>query len=96
MRPGIWATSELVPKGPLPSSVVPVWPLPSDSSIQVLITQLCPSLCDSMDCSPLGFSVHGILQARTLQWVAISFSRGSSHPTGRTWVSCIAGGFFTI
>ena len=36
--------------------------------------QLCPTLCDPMDCSPPGFSVHGILQARTLEWVAISFS----------------------
>ena len=36
--------------------------------------QLCPTLCDSMDCSLPGFSVHGILQARTLEWVAISFS----------------------
>ena len=36
--------------------------------------QLCPTLCDPMDCSPLGFSVHGILQGRTLEWVAISFS----------------------
>ena len=103
MHPGIWAASELVPKGPLPSSVVLVWPLPFDSSIQalqtlpkVLIPQLCPTLCDPMDCSPLGFSVHGILQARILEWVAISFSRGSSRPTDRTWVSCIAGGFFTI
>ena len=36
--------------------------------------QSCPTLCDPMDCSPSGFSVHGILQARTLEWVAISFS----------------------
>ena len=43
-----------------------------------------------------GSSVHGILQARILQWVAIPFSRGSSPPRDRTWVSCIAGGSFTI
>ena len=49
-----------------------------------------------MDCSPLGSSVHGILQARILEWVAISFSRESSQPRDQTQVSCIAGGFFTI
>ena len=51
--------------------------------------------CDLMDCSPPGSSVHGILQARTLEWVAISFSRGSSWPRDWTQVSCIAGRFFT-
>ena len=49
-----------------------------------------------MDCSPPGSSVHGILQARILEWVAISFSRGSSQHRDQTWVSCIAGRFFTI
>ena len=44
-----------------------------------LVTQLYPILCDHMDCSPSGSSVHGILQARILEWVAISFSRGSSQ-----------------
>ena len=44
---------------------------------------------------PLGFSVHGILQARILDWVAIPFSRGSSRPRDWIWVSCIAGRFFT-
>ena len=61
--------------------------------VKVLVTQLCLSLCDPMDCSPPGSSVHGILQARTLEWVAISFSRGSSWPRDWTWVSCIAGRF---
>jgi len=42
------------------------------------VTQSCPTLCDPMDCSLPGFSVHGIFQARVLEWVAISFSRGSS------------------
>ena len=42
------------------------------------VTQSCPTLCDPVDCSPPGSSVHGILQARILEWVAISFSRGSS------------------
>ena len=46
----------------------------------VLVKQSCPNLCDPIDYSPPGFSVHGILQARILEWVAISFSRGSSGP----------------
>ena len=49
-----------------------------------------------MDCTPPGSSVHGMPQARTLEWVAIPFSRGSSRPRDRTPVSCTAGGFFTI
>ena len=61
----------------------------------VLISQLCLTLCDPMDCSPPGSSVHGILQARILEWVAIPFSRGSSRPRDQTWVSCPAGRFFT-
>ena len=48
--------------------------------VKVLVTQLYLTLCDPMDCSPPGSSVHGILQARILQWVAISFSRESSQP----------------
>ena len=51
--------------------------------------------CDPMDCSLPGSSVHGILQERILKWVVISFSRGSSQPKNQTWVSCIAGRFFT-
>ena len=54
----------------------------------VLHAQLCPTLCDPMDCSPPGSSVHGILQARILEWVAIPFSRGSSQPRDQTQVSC--------
>ena len=59
------------------------------------VAQSCPTLCDPMDCSRPGFSVHGIFQARVLEWAAISFSRGSSHPRDRTQVSLIAGRFFT-
>ena len=44
----------------------------------MLVAQLCPTLCDPLDCSPPGSSVHGVLQARILEWVAIVFSRGSS------------------
>ena len=46
------------------------------------VAQSCPGLCDPMDCSPPGFSIHGIFQARVLEWGAISFSRGSSQPRG--------------
>ena len=60
------------------------------------VTQSCPTLCDPMDCSLPGSSVHGILQARMLEWVAISFSRRSSQPRDRTWVSCIVGRRFTV
>ena len=59
------------------------------------VVQLCPNLCDPVDCSPPGSSVHGISQARILEWVDIPFSRGSSQPRDRTQVSRIAGGFFT-
>ena len=50
-------------------------------TVKVLVAQLCPIFCDPMDCSPPGPSVHGILQARILEWVAIPFSRGSSQPS---------------
>ena len=49
--------------------------------------QSCPTLCDPMDCSPTGFSAHGILQARTLEWIAMPLSRGSSLPRDRAPVS---------
>ena len=51
---------------------------PESESVKVLVTQLCLTLCDPMDCSPPGSSDYGILQARILEWVAIPFSRGSS------------------
>ena len=57
--------------------------------ICVLVAQSCPTFCNPMDCSPPGSSVPGILQARILEWVAISSSRGSSWRTDRTQVSCI-------
>ena len=56
------------------------------------VTQSCPTLCDSMDYSPPDSSVHGVLQARIVEWVAISISRGSSWPRDQTcvsYVSCI-------
>ena len=58
------------------------------------VTQSCPTLCDPMDCSLPGFSIHGIFQARVLEWVAISFFRGSSQPRDQTWVSLIVGRCF--
>ena len=60
------------------------------------VAQLCPTLWDPMDYSLSGFSIHGVFQARVLEWIAISFSRGSSRPRNQTWVSHIAGRFFTI
>ena len=60
------------------------------------VAQSCPTLCNPMDCSLQGSSVHGISQARMLEWVAISFSKGSSWPRDWTQVSYIAGRFFTI
>ena len=60
------------------------------------VTQSCLTLCDPMDCSLPGFPVHGVFQARVLEWVAISFSRGSFWPRDRTQVSCIAGRCFTL
>ena len=61
----------------------------------VLVAQSCLTLCDRMDCSLPGSSVHGILP-RILEWVAIPISRGSSQSRGWTWVSCLAGRFFSI
>ena len=64
------------------------WPL----GILCSVTKLCPTLCDPMDYNPPGSFVLGVLQARILEWVAISSSRGSSQPRDQTcvsWVSCI-------
>ena len=58
--------------------------------MKVNVSQSCPTLCD-----PVDYTVHGILQARILEWVAFPFSRGSPQPREGTQVSCIAGGFFT-
>ena len=60
------------------------------------VAQSCPTLCNHVNCSPPGSSVHGILQARILEWVAISFSRGSSQPGDQTQVSRIAGRRFNL
>ena len=55
--------------------------------VKVLVAQPCPTLCDSMDCSLPGSSVHGLLQARILEWVSMPSSRASSPPRDRTQVS---------
>ena len=60
------------------------------------VAQSCPTLCDPMDCSLPGSPVHGIFQARVLEWIAISFSRGSSQPKDRTQVSRIVDRRFTV
>ena len=64
--------------------------------VKVLVSQPCLTLRPNGLYNHQSSSVHGILQVRILNWVAIPFSRGSSHPRDQTWVSCIAGGFFTI
>ena len=64
--------------------------------IRALVAQLCPTLCDPMDCNTPYSSVHVILQAKLLEWVSMPFSRGLSQPRDRTQVSCTASGFFTI
>ena len=64
--------------------------------VKMLITQPCLTLCNPVDCSPPGSSVHVILQARILEWVAITFSRGSFWSRNQGQVSCTAGRFFTV
>ena len=66
------------------------------SVIKVLVTQSCLTLCNPMDCRPPGSSIHGIFQARILEWVVIRFSRGFSQSKDQTQVSCIADRFFTM
>ena len=70
--------------------------LPTLSGAKVVVAQLYPTLCDPKDCSSPSSSVHGILQARILEWLAIPFSRESSRPRDQTPVSCIAIGFFIV
>ena len=64
--------------------------------VKVLVAQSCLTLCNPTDYSQPGSSVHGILHARILEWVAIPFSRGSSKSRDQTWVFCITSRFFTI
>ena len=82
----------LVTKPPRP----PPPPALKELQLKTCCAQSCPTLCDPMDCSPPGSSIHGILQARILEWVAMPSSKGSSQPRDRTQVSHIAGRFFTV
>ena len=81
------------------TAAIPTWVSVSPSSYLYyccsLAAKLCTTLCSAMDSSPPGSSAHAIFQARILEWVAISFSRGSFQPRNRTHVSCLAGRFFT-
>ena len=76
--------------GPLPTKMRKVKESESE------VAQSCPTLCHPVDCSPLDSSIHGILQARIQEWVAISFSRGFSRPRDPPQVSRIVGRRFTI
>ena len=60
------------------------------------VAQSCPTHCDPMDCSLPGSSVHGIFQARVLEWVSISFFKGSFRPRDWNWISHIVGRCFTV
>ena len=70
-----------------------VWSLASTHLLldTLCVCSACPTLCDPMDCSPPGCSVHAVLQARTLEWVFNSSSKGSPLPRDQTQVSCIGG-----
>ena len=70
------------------------WPYYPKQSIHLICVSVCPTLYISMDCSPLGSSVHGIFQARILEWVAILFFRGFSWSRDQTQVSFIVSRFF--
>ena len=78
-----WGSLQLYPSGILACNFLFLW-------------CLCPAFCNPMDCSLPSLSVHGILQTRILEWVTISFSRGSSWLRDWTQISCIAGGLFAI
>ena len=59
-----------------------------------LVDKSCPVLCNPLNCSQTDSSVHGISQARILEWIAVSYFGGSPQPRDGTWVSCLAGRFF--
>ena len=96
----LYAEFYILPRSPHPSTVerASLWVVQnphatilllavySSRGNKVLIAQWCPTLCHPMNGSPPGNSVHGILQARILEWIAIPFSRGCSRPRDRNWV----------
>ena len=104
-RQEYWSGLPCIPPGNLPDLGIELMSLTSPALARgffttsatwedpVLVTQSCPTLCNPMDYNPPSCSVHGILRARIMEQVAIPFSRGSSQPRDRTWVSCIACGF---
>ena len=83
---GIWTTSQLGC----------FWKVLAILKVKVLATQLCPTFSDPVDYSLPGSSVHGILQERILEWVAIPFSKESPRPRDRSCNSCTAGRFFPV
>ena len=83
-----WKQSNITNQGSLSSL--------KKEKVESEVVQSCLALCEPMDSSLPGSSIHGIFQARVLEWTAISFSRGSSQPRDRTCVSCIADRCFTI
>ena len=90
--PGPWETDRQCPDGHKPMGWTP--PCGDTLTLAVLVSQLCLTLFNPIDCLPPGSSVHGILQARILEWVAFPFSRGSSQLRVQTQVSDTAGRFF--
>ena len=88
--PGVLPDPGIKPGSPTLQTLYHLSHLGSPKECEVEVAQLCLTLCD-----PTDYTVHGILQARILEWVTFPFSRGSSQPRDRTQVSCIAGGFFT-
>ena len=105
-RQEYWSTLPFPSPGNLPNpGIKPASYLPlalPGNPIQVIseseseVAQFCPTLCDLLDCSLPGSSIHGILQARILEWVAISLSRESSWPSDQSQVSRIAGRRFNL
>ena len=95
-RQEYWSGLPFPSPGDLPSSdptasAFQVAGITGECQVTSELAQSCPTLCDPMDCSLPGSSVRGILQARVLEWIAISFSRRSSRPRDQTRVSRIAG-----
>ena len=96
-----WRWSQSVMSDSLqPQGLYSLWNSPGQNTAvgdsESEVTWSCPTLCDPMDCSLPGSSVLGIFQTRILEWVAMSFSSGSSGPRDRTWVSHTAGRLLTI
>ena len=90
-----WVSDAIQPSHPLPSPS-PAFNLSQHQGKESEVAQLCLTLCDPTDCSLPGTSVPGIFQAIVLEWIAISFSRGSSQPRDRTQVSHIVDRRFTL